>query len=105
MNDIHFKGEVELLSMVETTRTSDEVFHEAFELHAKEVADEVNKRVEKELQKKYAKGKGKPIKATIYCTMCTQHFEIKRKNNKSDATAQQICPHTILKTWEVVHSE
>lgn len=86
-------------------KSQEEVLKEAFDILSSRIEAETRIKVEKELQKKYAKGKGKPITATIYCTMCTQHFKIKGKNNKSDATAKQICPHTILKTWEVVHNE
>lgn len=63
----------------------------------------LTKKLEKEFRNKYAKNKGKDIELTIHCTACTKNYIIKRKNNKSDTTRVQICPHTIFESWEIKH--
>jgi predicted aldo/keto reductase-like oxidoreductase len=101
MNDIHFKGKVKTVDM--ETPSSKEQIEYALQIYKTEIEEETIQQVEKELKKKYSQARGKDIEATLYCVLCTKHFKIKRKNNKSDATAQQLCPHTILKVWEVDH--
>ena len=63
----------------------------------------LTKKLEKEFRNKYAKNKGKDIKLTLYCTACGKNYTITRKNNKSDTTRVQMCPHTIFESWEIKH--
>jgi hypothetical protein len=88
---------------INNDKTSAELFSEALEAYGKEAVEKFGVGLEKELRKKYAKGKGKDIVMKFYCHLCTQHFELKRKNNKSDATAKQMCPHLTFSNWEVDH--
>ena len=86
-------------------KVSQELFRDAITAIQEETVIATIAGIEKKLKEKYAKGKGKPIFVKVYCTACSQHFMIKGKNNKTDATSKQLCPHLIFKTWEVSHIE
>ncbi len=81
--------------------TSRTLIAEALNKHTEEVIRMTGESMNKEYKKKFEKGKGRPITVTIYCVPCSNHFTIKGKSNKSDADQYQICPHTIMKNWEV----
>ena len=82
-------------------KSSRELFKQALDKHTEEVLNITGEDLNKAYKKKFEKGKGRPITVTIYCVPCSNHFTIKGKSNKSDDEQRQLCPHTILKNWEV----
>jgi len=66
-----------------------------------ESVEDMRASIEKEIKEKFSKSKGKIIEVTLTCASCTRDFKVKRKNNKSEDTVKQLCPHIILKNWEV----